>query len=597
MKHAVGLLLVLALARGAAAATITVSPSDNLALILNTVMPGDEVIFEDGTHTFSNRIGIDLVATERAPTIFRAADGATPVLSQVGAQNIWDLDDVEWLTIRGLTFEGGSNGLRMVSASNVVVEDCVLRNVPGTAINAAQVGETYANIVIRRTQIVDSGDGIRLGCNVDACRATDPRVEQNLVGNIGGQTAQIARGILVGSGSSGAILRDNVVYNLEAGTSSAGACIRVFDALGSPVPSLVERNAIWSCEASGIHVHKDVTVRNNIVLDTGDDAIKVSMGQLASPSNVALIYNTTITDVRALTVRNATGLVIVANNAVYSGSTDAVFLFSNADDVVTSIGNVGVGGGSGVTAGDLAADFDSVTFSSIPPFDVYPATDGALIGSADDAFTIDEDFDGVARATTLDVGAYTRRLGQAAWSLAPEQKFVGGDDVDRDGATNDEELECASDPVSARSVPLDTDTDDLCDAIDPDDDNDGVDDGLDDFPRDASETVDTDSDGTGDNADPDDDNDGVNDTDDAFPLDPGRSQDPDPDPDPNPGQDMNNSDPGDPMDDSSSGCSAAGGSPAAGWGLLSLWAIWRRRRFSNTTQPRRDKQSADPEKP
>ena len=46
-----------------------------------------------------------------------------------------------------------------------------------------------------------------------------------------------------------------------------------------------------------------------------------------------------------------------------------------------------------------------------------------------------------------------------------------------------------------------------------------VNDSLDAFPLDNTETLDTDNDGTGNNADPDDDDDGVNDNLDAFPLD------------------------------------------------------------------------------
>lgn len=54
-------------------------------------------------------------------------------------------------------------------------------------------------------------------------------------------------------------------------------------------------------------------------------------------------------------------------------------------------------------------------------------------------------------------------------------------------------------------------------------DGDGVEDSIDAFPNDPSESIDTDNDGIGNNADPDDDNDGVSDLADAFPLDPTRS--------------------------------------------------------------------------
>ena len=62
---------------------------------------------------------------------------------------------------------------------------------------------------------------------------------------------------------------------------------------------------------------------------------------------------------------------------------------------------------------------------------------------------------------------------------------------------------------------------------DNDDDADGIDDSIDAFPLDATESVDTDSDGTGNNADTDDDGDGVSDFNDDLPLDPTNDSDDD----------------------------------------------------------------------
>ena len=101
-------------------------------------------------------------------------------------------------------------------------------------------------------------------------------------------------------------------------------------------------------------------------------------------------------------------------------------------------------------------------------------------------------------------------------------------DADGDGwpvgqDTNDGDATVPSTPF------VDTDGDGLADAggqnPDTDDDNDGVPDGSDDFPLDASEQLDTDGDTIGNNADTDDDGDGVPDVVDAFPLDASESRD------------------------------------------------------------------------
>ena len=97
---------------------------------------------------------------------------------------------------------------------------------------------------------------------------------------------------------------------------------------------------------------------------------------------------------------------------------------------------------------------------------------------------------------------------------APQDRFLCHD--------LDEDLcdECAEGAVTDPSSDgPDLDGDGSCDRGDPDDDNDGLPDLVDAFPRDALEWLDTDHDGLGDNADPDDDGDGVSDGQDNAPLD------------------------------------------------------------------------------
>jgi len=112
---------------------------------------------------------------------------------------------------------------------------------------------------------------------------------------------------------------------------------------------------------------------------------------------------------------------------------------------------------------------------------------------------------------------------------ATQEYVIGTDpiksDTDGDGYRDGEEFELQSDPLVASSYPIDTDGDKTIDSIDTDDDNDGVLDENDAFPKDSSETLDTDGDGIGDNSDTDDDGDSILDHDDVFPLDYFNSED------------------------------------------------------------------------
>ena len=90
---------------------------------------------------------------------------------------------------------------------------------------------------------------------------------------------------------------------------------------------------------------------------------------------------------------------------------------------------------------------------------------------------------------------------------------------DNDDWSDVDEVNCGTDPMDSTDFPADFDGDLACDPVDPDDDNDGVDDANDAFPNDPYESSDLDGDGTGDNADSDDDGDGYLDGADAFPTD------------------------------------------------------------------------------
>jgi hypothetical protein len=155
----------------------------------------------------------------------------------------------------------------------------------------------------------------------------------------------------------------------------------------------------------------------------------------------------------------------------------------------------------------------------------YLDSDGDNDGTDDetDAFDFDEcadtDTDHDGMPNSIDIGLLDASNNTVCLPETPTN-LTEDDDDDGDGHTDDYETQCGSDPLLATDMPIDSTlnmnlggySNGLCDALDPDDDNDGVNDTEDVWPYDSSEWSDADGDGQGDNRDMDDDNDGWWDT-------------------------------------------------------------------------------------
>jgi hypothetical protein len=124
-----------------------------------------------------------------------------------------------------------------------------------------------------------------------------------------------------------------------------------------------------------------------------------------------------------------------------------------------------------------------------------------------DSLDMDDDGDNVEDAND------TFPLDSSEWEDTDNDNIGNNadSDDDGDGFTDNEELECGSDPLLGNSIPADFDSDLTCDAVDDDDDNDGYADAEDIFPMNDEEWYDSDLDGIGNNADTDDDGDGYSD--------------------------------------------------------------------------------------
>lgn len=408
------------------AAAAEIGPGDDIRAAIAALGPGDELVLRGGTYTVSSGFRITVNGTQTQPAVIRARAGERPLIQQTNAaQNIIEISGSSHLVVRGIAFTGGSHGIRLMSSNFVTIEDCEVYETGDVAISANS-GGTYQGLRLLRNHIHHTngtGEGMYLGCNSDGCRVANSLIEGNYIHHTNRPGVEQGDGIELKEGSYGNVIRNNVIHD----TNYPG--IIAYSTVGNGPANVIEGNVIWNTNDNSIQVAADAIIRNNIVLGS---SVAFQSHQAGSPSNIQFVHNTVVTNGDGVNVRNVTGSVLIANNAVYAQGGTAIRLISGNTSLVTLAGNVGQGGLSGAATGyvngnGIAADFINAHFGGAPPIDLFPRPGSALTGRAAAGHVTAVDFNGTSRSGSLDVGAYRYdAAGNPGWRIAAGFKTSPG---------------------------------------------------------------------------------------------------------------------------------------------------------------------------
>ena len=430
----------------AGARTLVIQPSvgttsEEFENVANSLVPGDTLVLRGGTYSQSARRAVTVTGTAAQPIVIRAADGESPLLTRpietMDTANNIEIVSCSYLVLRGLRFEGGSTGVRIMGGHHITVEDC---EVFGTGNNAISMNSGNCDaIVIRRTHIhhtglstagTTEGEGMYVGCNDNTCRVTNSIFENNYIHHLRATSNGGNDGIEVKVGSYNNIVRNNVIHDTNIGTRYPG----IFVYGGGSQPNIVEGNVIWN-SGEAIQVVSDAEIRNNLILNSDVGITAAPHGQVALMKNVTIANNTIYGNGQGIYVRwsGATNMAL-ANNAIYSPAGTAV----NASGLGASLvlANYVEGGLSGVsldTQSFIAGGSSASAFRDASAMDFWPTASAAFLGKASASFTPPTDFNERARIAPFDVGAYEREglSTNPGWSVQPGFKsaVATGDNI------------------------------------------------------------------------------------------------------------------------------------------------------------------------
>lgn len=405
--------------------SVEITPMDDIHAAVATLQPGDELVLGGGEYVLDRAVLINFYGTVDEPIVIRAKDGESPLLRQTNSSRyVIDIDGAAYIEIRGLELSGGNQSIRMREADYITVADCDIHDSNDVAIAVNWTG-TYTGLKIIRNHIHHTnhtGEGLYLGCNNDFCRVENSLIDSNYIHHTNGPTVTQGDGIELKEGSSGNVISNNVIHD----TNYPG--ILTYSTVGNGPPNIIEGNVMWNSSENGMQVAADAIVRNNIIIGA---PVAFQLHQAGSPSNLEFVNNTVIVPGTAINVRDVSGPVVIANNAIYSQSGSAINLISGDLSQVTVAGNVGqgglVGGTSGYTEGNgITGDFLNGNFSG-PTINLFPRPGSALIGAADRSMAPEFDFNGNVRTEPDDVGAYAYSIaGNPGWEISESFKRLFG---------------------------------------------------------------------------------------------------------------------------------------------------------------------------
>lgn len=330
---------------------------------INALIPGDRLEIGPGNYQLTGFYNVNLQGTAQAPIRIVAGPAGNVTISRADANNNnvelgTNGNSVRHLSLEGITFSGGSFGIRLGNCSQVWIDRCKIQSTDSSAI--AATSENTSGIHITRNEISNTtdGPGITVGSNVGNIINSQSVYALNHVHDI--RSDIIGMGIRILSQSWGNLVSGNHVHD----TDLTG--IFVAQATSNPV-NVVENNTCYATGDYGIQALADCIVRNNLVATTGAGAFGSNPISSATPTRLTVVHNTFVSTnaaARLASWNTGTGMVF-ANNACYSQTGNSVNVVGGAGTTtfagLVTFGPVTAGVPTTVSSGGLA-DFVNVTW-------------------------------------------------------------------------------------------------------------------------------------------------------------------------------------------------------------------------------------------
>jgi hypothetical protein len=381
--------------------SITVDPSVDWCNTINTASLGDEIVFQPGSYTTPCWITARGTAASWITVRSQSeVDGQRATFAYPGSTaNVLELRNAAYVILRGFAFaptQDAVDAIRIRQVNDIIIERNIFTGIGGVSIPANDSGTTIPRLTIRQNVFRNlQSTGIYLGCHEGNCKVTDALVEGNFIDGV--TSSGVGYGLEIKLNSYGTV-RDNTIYRTK------GPGLMAYGSNQGDPPTIFEGNYVEGSRTDGGIVigGGPAVVRNNVLV--GNAYGGISAQNYASRNlqrNIWIVHNTALNN--ADSGINVQGWTTGANNVI---AYNALIPASGSPALrpSTPVGSI-VGN---VTCATPTSCFVN---ASTVPYDLWPTPTSPLLDSAGNGFEPwrpEDDFMGVSRGGSADVGAFER---------------------------------------------------------------------------------------------------------------------------------------------------------------------------------------------
>jgi hypothetical protein len=293
------------------------TPSENGQALwgaISRLEPGDTLKIQPGVYSSQDRLDLKLQGLASAPIVVQG-DGPGVVFTRTdSAENVVNVVEASFAAVGGLEITGGSTGIRIQSASDLMIYNCTIHDVGnvGVSLNYRNTADIY--IVDNEIYATGGhGEGIYAGSH-DGTRSThDSFFVGNYIHDLASGSESQSDGIEIKNRSYG----NTVKWNYIEGSKYPGITVYTAGDETKPV-NVIQENVILDSQDSGIQVTADAVVQSNWISGKKTGIASRPFGR-TSPRNIRILGNTIVSETFAIkaTEWNRSDNVI-ANNFLYS---------------------------------------------------------------------------------------------------------------------------------------------------------------------------------------------------------------------------------------------------------------------------------------